>query len=308
MSVRHLIRVGCLALLLGLAACGKSDKSVAPEPVNPYLPARVATDSTLEIMTWNIENFAKSGDVTVNYVAEMIRGLDVDVIALQEIASSVYFNKLDAALPEWEGVRATTAYADINLAYLYRTDGRLQVTGVQELSIGSSREFPRRPLALEGAFDGVPFTVVNNHFKCCGNGVIEEGDSWDEEVRRRDASVLLQAWAEENRAGERVFIVGDLNDKLTDAAANNVFQNFLDAAAEWRFADMDIALEGKVVSYPGSNSHIDHILVSNEVFGALDGAAGLVEVVVLQQYVAGGWGTYDSRVSDHLPVVVRLEF
>ena len=57
--------VGGLTAVLLLAGCGETDKSVAPAPVNPFEAARVGTDSTLEVMTWNIENFPKAGGATV---------------------------------------------------------------------------------------------------------------------------------------------------------------------------------------------------------------------------------------------------
>ena len=38
-------------------------------------------------MTWNIENFAKAGNRTVAQVAAIVRAMDADVVALQEIES-----------------------------------------------------------------------------------------------------------------------------------------------------------------------------------------------------------------------------
>ena len=43
------------------------------------------TDSTFEILTWNIEWFPKNGQATVGYVTEIIEALDVDVLAIQEV-------------------------------------------------------------------------------------------------------------------------------------------------------------------------------------------------------------------------------
>jgi hypothetical protein len=84
--------------------------------------------------------------------------------------------------------------------------------------------------------------VVANHLKASGNGLLDAADPWDEETRRRDACLLLAEFVETQLPDHRVFIVGDMNDELTDTAPHNVFQNFLDAPASWRFADMAIAL------------------------------------------------------------------
>jgi hypothetical protein len=66
--------VGGLAAVLLLAGCGETDKSVVPPPGNPFEAARVGADTTLEVMTWNIENFPKAGGATVNWVDQIIVG------------------------------------------------------------------------------------------------------------------------------------------------------------------------------------------------------------------------------------------
>ena len=50
--------------------CGQSEDVAAP-PVtgdNTFAGAEVGRDETLEVVTWNLENFAKSGTITVEYV------------------------------------------------------------------------------------------------------------------------------------------------------------------------------------------------------------------------------------------------
>ena len=42
------------------------------------------TESTLDIVTWNIEHFPKN-NLTVSYLAELIDSMNVDIIAMQEI-------------------------------------------------------------------------------------------------------------------------------------------------------------------------------------------------------------------------------
>ena len=161
----------------------------------------MGTDTTLEVMTWNLQNFAKKGAVTADYVIDAVQGLQVDIVALQEIENLTYFRQVREGLASWDGDRATSASYSVNLAFLYRIDG---AAGSRyrspRSSAGYSREFPRRPFVLEGRFQGKPFVVINNHFKCCGNGTIDETDSWDEETRRRDASLLLDSYIRANYA------------------------------------------------------------------------------------------------------------
>jgi endonuclease/exonuclease/phosphatase family metal-dependent hydrolase len=49
------------------------------------------TDSTFEVVTWNIETFPKNGYSTLNFVSEIIDSLDVDLFAIQEVNDTVLF-------------------------------------------------------------------------------------------------------------------------------------------------------------------------------------------------------------------------
>lgn len=302
---------GCLAALLVAGGCGETDKSVAPPPANPFAAARVGTDTTLEVATWNIENFPKAGGITIERVRQVIEALDVDIVAVQEISTDFgggpAFDTVVAALDGWGGARARSDRYQ-NLGFIYRETGGLQVTAAYEIMAGGeySREFPRTPFALEAAWNGIPVLVICNHLKAGGNGLLDPADSWDEETRRRDACLLLEEFVQAQFPAHRVFIVGDLNDQLTDLPPNNVFQNFLDDPAGWRFADLAIAQgPSDGWSYPGWPSHLDHILVSSELFTAL-AAPGAVTVVAPLAAALGSLSKYDTEVSDHLPVVVRL--
>ena len=54
--------------------------------------------STLDILSWNIENFPKNGNITINLLSNIIQGLNVDIIALQEIEGLASFNDLIESL------------------------------------------------------------------------------------------------------------------------------------------------------------------------------------------------------------------
>ncbi len=305
--MRHnMLWVFLLLVTALVAGCGTTDKSTAPQDTNPFAPARVGTDSTLEVVTWNVENFPKNGQTTVTDLAEAVEGLDADIVAMQEIESILDFRAVDAALPGYEGYRASSAYADLNLAFLYKTGGKLNVESIYEI-LTDEDALPRHPLVLQGTFGEVPVAVINNHYKCCGDNHLDPGDPWDEETRRLRASQVLQGWIEDNLPGMRVIVVGDFNDELTDPAADNVFQNFLDDPVHYRFADMAIA-EGPSDgwSYPAWPSHLDHILVTSALFPALEAAGSETRVVRLYDYFSSGWSAYDKNLSDHLPVFVRL--
>ena len=177
---------------------------------------------------------------------------------------------------------------------------------VQEILTSYDREFPRAPYVMEGRFKGTSVVVINNHFKCCGDNYIST-DPWDEEARRRDAGILLDAYVRDNYAGRNVIIVGDLNDSLTDGPASNVFNVFFDDPATWRFVDMAIAQgPSSGWSFPGWPSHLDHILLAAPLFDAMEGPAAAVSVLPVYSGFPGGWNDYDRNMSDHLPVAVKL--
>ncbi len=273
---------------------------------NPFEGLEFGTDSTLEVVTWNLEHFAKNDIVTVDLVARAIVTLDADILALQEIEDSGYFRDLDDRLADWTGIRATSAAYRLNLAFFYRNNGDWEVDSIQEIFTNFSREFPRAPYVMEGRFKGVPVVIIDNHFKCCGNNVISE-DPWDEETRRRDAGLLLDDHVRAHYAGRKVIIVGDLNDSLTDAPENNVFNVFLDDPGMWLFIDMAIAQgSSSGWSFPGRPSHLDHILIFAPLFAAWEGPDAEVSVVPLYQGLPGGWNGYDQDISDHLPVALKL--
>lgn len=276
---------------------------------NPFLDASVATDTTLEVVTWNLEHFPKQGTTTTDCVIEILEGLQVDIVALQEIESASDFQTVVDGLTGWAGYKASSAGYDVDLAFLYRTDGALIQSAIYEILSSQSRELPRAPLVFEGTFNGTPLVVINNHLKCCGDNEIDESDAWDEETRRRDANILLADYVTDNFAGQRVFIVGDFNDNLADDAQNNVFNVFLDYPAVWGVADLDIA-NGPTSgwSYPSWPSHLDHIFIHGPLLTDFDGPLADVRTIQLHTYISGTWSAYDRNISDHLPVCLKLGF
>ena len=302
------LAMGLALMVLTLGACGESETSFAPPVTNPFEAARVGADSTLEVMTWNIENFPKAA-TTAGWVIDIVKGLQPDIVAVEEIANVNSFDAVANQLDGWGGVRARSDNFQ-NLGFLYREDGGLVFTTAYEIFVSDeySRPFPRSPYVLEATWNGTPIVVIANHLKAMGDGNLDETDPQDEETRRRDACLLLEEYVAAHHAGQRVFIVGDMNDELNDDADDNVFRNFLDAPESWRFVDLDIALGPESGwSYPSWPSHLDHILVTDEVFPALAGPVAATTVVPMQMYMPGGWSKYRNEVSDHLPVVLRLQ-
>ena len=85
---------------------------------NLDIPA-FGTDSTFEVITWNIEWFPKNGQTTVDYVKEIIEDLDVDLIAMQELDDTIVFNQMMSQLQNYEAYYESSWFA--GLAFIYNS-------------------------------------------------------------------------------------------------------------------------------------------------------------------------------------------
>ena len=264
------------------------------------------TDQTMEVVTWNIEHFPKNLSLTVEYTVQIMRGLNADIYALQEIESNSYFEDVISTLniddPEntWDGYRATSAYYSINLAYIYKSN-QLQIDDIYEIYQDDWYAFPRSPLVMELSFNGNDLIVINNHLKAGGDS--------DDEARRLEACQKLDTYISENWPNIEVLLVGDLNDDITEPENSNVFWSFINEPLEYDFTDMEIA-EGSSVywSYPSWPSHLDHILITNELFDEFSLEDSDIQVLRIDELLDGGWSEYDNNVSDHRPVGLKLDF
>jgi predicted extracellular nuclease len=207
----------------------------------------------------------------------------------------------------WAGYRASTASYDVNLAFIYKSD-EVQVVDIFEIYQNESRPFPRRPLVMNCFFDNQQFYIIDNHLKAGGDGTLDPSNSWDEETRRLEACNLLDEYITQNLPDNNVIVLGDMNDELDDSSANNVFQNLIDNTQEYLFADMQIALgTNNYWSYPSWPSHLDHILITNELFDEFGLSDSSIETILLDEYLDGNWNEYDTNISDHRPVGLNLD-
>jgi exonuclease III len=265
------------------------------------------TDSTFDVVTWNLEWFPKSSH-TIDCVKTIIEAMDVEVIAFQEIADTTKFLELADSLPDYDGIYYRVMGDYGGLAYLYRNDALIYIN---HYSIYTSsvfwNAFPRAPFVLEVEYYGQNIVLINNHFKCCGDGSLDMGNSSDQEYRRYMASSHLKNFMDQSLANRRAIMLGDLNDLLTDPVAHNVFLNFINDTTRYEFIDMGIASgPSSGWSYPGWPSHLDHIMLSNQLLNDWDEAGALVSTIKVDDYLPNGWSEYDSRISDHRPVAARI--
>ena len=264
------------------------------------------TDETFEVMTWNIEWFPKNNQITVDFVTQIIQALDIDILAIQEVDDTAIFNQMLNGLPEYTGYLESEWFA--GLAYIYKTDV-IEINDIYEIYTTSPywSAFPRSPMVMDMNFMGENYFLINNHFKCCGDGVLDFNNESDEEKRRYNANNLLKKYIETFLLDENVMVLGDLNDDIAEAQQNNVFQMFLDDTDNYLFVDIEIANgSSSNWSYPTWPSHLDHILITNELFDELDNSD--IQTIKIDEYLDGGWNEYDQNISDHRPVALKLYF
>ena len=87
------------------------------------------TDSTLDIVTWNVQDFPKNGNNTVNAMVDIIRDLDVEIFAFQEIESSSSFNNLISSLECSEIALNTFGDCNESLGWANTSNGCVEIMG-----------------------------------------------------------------------------------------------------------------------------------------------------------------------------------
>jgi exonuclease III len=286
--------------LLLTTFCFAEENPIEELPKIEYEKLTFGEQETLEIMTWNIQNFPKTIS-TVDYAAKIIKAIDADVIGLQEIQSEDDFEMLLTELDtlKWDGFRATSDEWEMNLAYLYKKE-KIDVKKIFEIYPDDGHAFPRSPLILEMTYQEQDIIIINNHFKA------KSGEK--NEQRRIKACNKLHIYIEETYPNENVCVLGDLNDKLVDEP--NVFEIFINDE-NYKFADMKIAENDEADwSYPywKYRGHIDHILISNELYDEFSAKESDIKVVTIDKFMEGGGDARYKYITDHRPVVLKLKF
>ena len=198
------------------------------------------------------------------------------------------FDQMLNLLPEYTGYYESSWFA--GLAFIYKTD-EIEINDIYEIYTTSPywSAFPRSPMIMDINFMGENYFIINNHFKCCGNGIIDFNNSSDEEYRRYIAINLIKQYIDNNLDNDKVIVVGDLNDNIAEPMENNVFQEILNDSLNYLFADLEIAQSNSSNwSYPSWPSHLDHILVTDELFQYVHNSQ--IQTIKVDEYLSGGWG------------------
>jgi endonuclease/exonuclease/phosphatase family metal-dependent hydrolase len=262
----------------------------------------------LAVATWNIENFPLDVS-TPERVAEIIRSLDLDLLAVQEIASEAAFVLLLDRLDGYDYVLSDHEYDDgtyqkagvifresamhvVNVSLPFRYE---QPECFEENT--SLSPFPRPPLEVTFRTDDdeYTFTAVNVHMKAffppCDD---------DCRLRRACANRHLERRVRDRVAHPartpNILVLGDFNEHLDNGTSDDPF-------AHWDGDDYFVltsTLGPDDYSYVHRESLIDHALVTEAMAQAFD--ADATQVIYLDAEIDG----YTDYVSDHLPVIMSF--
>lgn len=287
-----------LCFLYLVFSCAIPVEKEANDSGNDSLLPDLNLEDGIEVVTWNIEQFPKLGQRTIDSVANIITSLNADIYCLQEISNLSMFLVLVEILDGYSYV-ASDATEYLNLVVLYKED-QFVVRNQSNLFTDYMYEFAYRPpLRLEMTFLGqnaIDFTLINMHLKCC-----DSGNGFDR--RKASAGILYDYLNLSVEAGVvNHIVVGDWNDDLSDMYSENSFNIFLDDTDNYKYVNYDYANSGynTAVSYPSYPSFIDHIMISKDLFEEADN--GDIQTIRLGDYISG----YDQIISDHRPVVWRF--
>lgn len=285
-----------LATVFGASSCRRIPDPPAPDDTSIFSACVTpGTAEALDIISFNIEGFPKAGYTSVTALSALIMAINPDIVALQEVASEADFERMVKLMPGWTGIFYPINNDDWNLAYLLKdSEITLIPESVRTLFENDFQSFPRPPfeIIVRHKPSDSELLLINLHLKCCGGQ--------DNESSRRSASQQLKAYIDEQRNDVAVVMLGDFNDEITSSSASeNPFLNFIEDASDYAFADMAIAKGSQLWwSYPSWPSHIDHILVTDELFTRID------TTIVLK--VSPCYPDYGEVLSDHRPIGIKI--
>ncbi|MGC8797390.1 MAG: endonuclease/exonuclease/phosphatase family protein [candidate division WOR-3 bacterium] len=259
----------------------------------------LGTDTTFEIITWNIQNFPKARDTTLNLVALIISRLDADIYCIQEIEDTLAFIRLLNQLNGYQGFFSADDYGQFyqKTGVIYKRD-IMDINGRHQI-FWNNDSFPRPPLVMNvrahhngREFD---FRLVVLHLKA--------GSGYYDRLRRAGACRQLKGYLDSvaGAGGESGLVVaGDWNDRLDAPAGDNVFLPLLADSLNYRFLTLPLAGNSYYSSIVGSDVLFDHILISAPLFTWY--AGGRTVTVRLDDFVSG----YPAVISDHRPVMATF--
>lgn len=290
----------------------------------------------LHAVTWNIEWFGNPSSgpspesTQKERVKGIIRAIDADVYAVQEIANESLMTELINELPEYSWVFSTfvsggnnTPGSSQKLGFIYKTSRVTRVasqallTNLHPLynggSSGAISDYPTGSPSQFWASGRMPYMLtadvniggtnqrvyfINIHAKASGGTTNQN--------RRRYDAQKLKDYIDGTLGTRNVILLGDYNDQMDfSASPYNIYfnDNVSSPGSDGEYYNaltrqLDINGENTFVT---SSSFLDHITITDElVDNYTSGSVKVHDEVVTSDFT--------SRTSDHIPVSAKFRF
>ncbi len=272
----------------------------------------VPKNATLDVTTWNLLWFGTT-DTTIgvankqrqfNSIRMALDSMQSDIYAFQEVTTARVLDSLASTVQgSYTGYLAPIEQQQ-KMAYLVNRDVSTVIESGLAVNGGSqawaSGRFPFR-LTVRSSIGGADRRIVlfNIHAKATGDSTTAQ-DDWQ---RRKTDAETFHDYLNTFYSNDAVIVLGDFNDDvITSVVAPNPtpYSVFIADSANWRILTKPMSELG-LRSYIGSTVNarmLDHIIVSNELFGAIHRTYLEAPNAFLSSYT--------TTVSDHLPVTVRI--
>lgn len=281
----------------------RSAADIGAEEVS-YPGDDVSRDETFEVVTWNIEWFGDAGngpdndEQQLSNVIEVIREIDAEIYAFQEIADQSDFATLLDSLNEYGGFVADFSQSQ-RTAFLFKR------ANIDSLDSGEITSGLTRSNWANGRYP------LFFHFNATINGITQEmyaynihAKAFDDESsynQREAASRELKGYLDNERSDDKVIFLGDYNDTSTGSITSgqeSPYKNFVD---DDEYTVITQSLEERGFGSQSIGSFIDHITITSELS---DEYIAGTERVENTNYI----GSYLSSTSDHYPIWTRFQF
>jgi endonuclease/exonuclease/phosphatase family metal-dependent hydrolase len=273
---------------------------------------KVGLDAKTELACWNIEWFGDTQfgptDETLQYnnVKNAIQSADLDILALEEVSNTTTFASLMADLPQYGYALASYSQTQKTALLWKKSLFRRYQSGLILNAYSSVFANGRLPLEVTLVSDSL------NHFDtlyCIVLHMKANTGTNSEKLQayydRRDAGTALKNYLDQTRAGQKVAVMGDWNDRLTTSIwkdSISPYKNFLNDPTHYFFTTLQRNQNGETTLTTFTNSFIDHILISDRLKQHYQ--AGSATVFRLDNYIT----SYGTTTTDHFPVYTYFYF
>ncbi|MDK2976364.1 MAG: hypothetical protein PWP06_839 [Candidatus Marinimicrobia bacterium] len=254
--------------------------------------ASVDEPNQIEIVTWNVQNFPKSGE-TIDRLQAILDSLHADIYCFQEIENTASFQRMFRNIPDYETVISTETYM-MHYVIAWQKE-EFSALNIRELFKEDSYYFASRPpLNVEFRWNAGDslfiFNVADIHMKAMG-------DASSRERRHQASEIIAEYLLAQDPAASPWIIAGDWNDDVTTSSGQYSFEALLDHPDDFLFVTAELAKDPNFASYPGWPSFIDNILITRALFEAHEHST--VTTLRLDKIFTD----YFEVLSDHRPVM-----